>query len=175
MTITARFSSSLTATDTAAAPTIDLGSGTPASVSVASEDTIRMVDGTLAGQADRVFSDRRTLTASSTEDLDLAGGVTDGFGNTITFARIKAIRVKAAVGNTNKVVVGAAGSNQWITLLNSTGTISLNKGGVFDAACGETDSVGWVVTAATGDILKVANSGAGTSVTYDITIVGCSA
>lgn len=174
MTVTSRFTSSLTATHSAAAPVIDLGTGTAASVNIASEDTIKTTNGTAAGQADRVFSDRRTLSASATEDLDLAGVLTDAFGNTVSFARIKAIKIKAAAGNTNQVVIGAAGSNQWGTLLNATGTISLNKGGVFEAACGETDSIGWAVTAGTGDLLKIANGGAGTSVTYDITIVGCS-
>ena len=33
-------------------------------------------------------------------------------------------------------------------------------------------AAGYAVTAGTGDILKVANSGAGTGVTYDIVIVG---
>lgn len=175
MTVTSRSVLSVTASDTATAPTIDLGTGTAAAVSITSEDAIATTNGTGAGQADRVFSDRRTLTASSTEDLDLAGGVTDAFGNTITFARIKSIKIKAATANTNTVVIGAAGSNQWTTLLNSTGTVTLNKGGIFMAACGSTDSTGWTVTAGTGDLLKIANGGAGTSVTYDITIVGCSA
>lgn len=130
--------------------------------------------GTAAGQADRAFHDTRTITASSSEDLDLAAVLADVFGATITFARVKAVFISAAVGNANNVVVGA-GTNPWATFLNSTGTITLRPGETFGFFANVADATGHTVTAATGDILKVANSGAGTSVTYDIVIVGASA
>jgi len=175
MSVTARLSMSFTATHTASAPTIDLGTGTAQSVAITSSNDVSLTDGTTAGKVDRVFSDRRTLTASATEDLDLAGVLTDAFGNTITFAKIKGIKISAATGNTNNVVVGAASSNQWATLLNAAGTITLRPGAAFAAMSGSADTTGWGVTAATGDLLKIANSGGTTGVTYDIVIVGTSA
>jgi hypothetical protein len=36
------------------------------------------------------------------------------------------------------------------------------------------DATGVTVTAGTGDLLNIANSGAGTSVTYDVIIIGTS-
>lgn len=136
---------------------------------------VSLTDGTAAGQANKVFHDRRTLAASATEDLDLSGVLLDAYGAAITFARIKGIIISAAAANVNNVVVGAAASNQWVTLLNSTGTLTLRPGASFAALTGAADGTGWAVTAGTGDLLKVANSGAGTSVEYDVIVVGASA
>ncbi|MFE1350148.1 hypothetical protein [Streptomyces sp. NPDC058757] len=132
-------------------------------------------NGTGAGRADRMFSDRRQLAASATEDLDLAGVLLDAFGAAITWARIKGLYIRAADTNVNNVVVGAATSNAWSTLLGATGTITLRPGAAIGVATGAADATAYAVTAGTGDILKVANSGAGTAVSYDIVIIGASA
>ncbi|MFS4105124.1 hypothetical protein [Streptomyces sp. PD-S100-1] len=151
---------------------IDLGvSRAPQSLS----RQMQLASGTGAGKADRVFSDRRTLAASASEDLDLAGALLDAFGATITLARVKGLIIAAADGNTNSVVVGAASSNTWATLLSSTGTVTLRPGAFVAVGTGLADAAGYAVTASTGDLLKIANGGSGTSVTYDIHIIGCSA
>lgn len=136
---------------------------------------VALATGTSAGQADLIFSDTRTLAASGTEDLDLAGSLAGAFGATITFVRIKAIAIAAAAGNTNNVVVGAASSNPWATLLNSTGTVTLRPGAVFVALAGVGDATGWAVTASTGDLLKVANSAGSSGISYDLVVIGASA
>lgn len=134
--------------------------------------------GTGAGQVDRIWSDTRTLAASGTEDLDLVGAaLLDPYGVAVVFARVKAILVSAAPGNTNNVIIGANVVNSWATLIGPTGasggTITVRPGGGFAAWC--SDATGWATTAATGDLLHVANSAGGTGVTYDIVILGCSA
>lgn len=136
---------------------------------------VSLASGTGAGKADRVFSDRRTLAASATEDLDLAGVLLDAFGAAITFARIKGLIISAAAANANNVVVGAASSNPWATLLGATHTLTLRPGATVGLFAGAADATGYAVTAGTGDLLKVANSGAGTSVTYDVVLIGASA
>lgn len=133
-----------------------------------------LASGTAVGQADLVFHDRRTLAASTSEDLDLAGVLLDPLGQVLTFARIKGIVVAAAAANTNDVIVGAAATTPWDRLLNATGTVTVRPGGVFAAFGGAADAVGYTVTPATGDLLKVANSGAVTSVTYDVIVIGAS-
>lgn len=131
-----------------------------------------LTTGTTAGKADLVFTDTRTLTASSSENLDLAGTLTDVFGTTLTFVEVVAIYVKAAAGNTNNVVVGGAASNGFATPFgDASDTVKVAPGGVFLL----TNDAGFGVTAGTGDILKIANGGGSTSVTYDIVIVGRSA
>jgi hypothetical protein len=95
--------------------TPDLGS---AEANVAAEYTKTFANGALAGQADRIWADTGTLAASANTDLDLAGALTDVFGATVTFARVKALVVAARDANTNNVVVGAAaatrGSGCWV-------------------------------------------------------------
>ncbi|MEU2111826.1 hypothetical protein [Streptomyces sp. NPDC019507] len=136
---------------------------------------VSLASGTGVGKADRIFHDRRTLAASATEDLDLAGVLLDSFGAAITFARIKGLIIKAAAANTNNVVVGAAAANPWTALLGATGTLIVRPGTAVAVAAGEADPTGYAVTAGTADMLKVANSGAGTSVTYDVVLIGASA
>lgn len=136
---------------------------------------IQLTSGTNAGQSDLMWTDQRVLTASSTEDLDLAGGLTDGLGTAVSFAEITALVVKAAAGNTNNVVVGDDAAAPWTALLGADGTVTLRPGALFMAVAGIADATGYAVTATTADILQVANSAGGTSVTYDIIIVGRSA
>jgi hypothetical protein len=149
---------------------LDMGTGrAPQSLS----KSMSLASGTGAGKADRIFSDRRTLAASASESLDLAGVLLDVFGATITFARIKGLII--AAGNTNDVVVGAAASTPWATLLGATHTLTLRPGAFVAVGTGVADAVGYAVTASTGDLLKVANSGGTTGVTYDVHIIGASA
>lgn len=136
---------------------------------------VHLESGSGAGKADRVFADTRTLAASANETLDLSGALTDAYGATTSFARVKFILIAASSSNANNVVVGANASNDFVGLLNAAGTITLRPGMWFAATAGLADATGMAVTATTGDLIKIANSGAGTPVTYDIIIVGNSA
>lgn len=130
---------------------------------------ITLTNGTGANMADLAWGDTRTLAASATEDLDLAGVLADAFGATITAAELVAIMVVAADGNTNDVVIGAATAP--IPLFGGTaGTFSVKPGGIF--LCAAPGAAGQLtIGAGSTDDLKVANSGGGTSVTYDIMIL----
>lgn len=132
--------------------------------------SVAFANGAGASQAQYLWRDTRTLTASATENLDLAAVLIDAFGNALTFATIKGILITAAAGNTNDVVVGGAASNAFLLFGDATDTISVKPGGFF-AICNPAAN-GYPVTAATGDILKIANSSGSTSVTYDIVIFG---
>jgi len=72
------------------------------------DKVLQFTSGTGANQADIVWTDERTLAASGSEDLDLAGALTDAFGATITAVELVAIIIVADAGNTNNVVVGDA-------------------------------------------------------------------
>jgi hypothetical protein len=134
---------------------------------------LNLANGTGTNQADLIFSDTRTIAASLSEDLDLAGVLTDPLGAALTFADCKAILIKAATGNTNNVIVGGQTSNGFLgPFAAAANSVAIPPGGALLLAAPKD---GWVVTAGTGDLLKVANSSSGTSVTYDIVIVGTSA
>jgi hypothetical protein len=133
-----------------------------------------LTSGTGASQADKLFADTRTLAASASEDLDLAGSLVDAFGATITFVKVKGIFVTAAAANTNNVIIGGASATQFVGPFGSaTHTIAVAPGGGF-MIC-RPDATGWAVGAGSTDLLKIANSSSGTSVTYDIVIIGTSA
>lgn len=129
--------------------------------------------GTGANQADRMYTATRTLAPSTAEDLDLAGTLLDAFGAAITFARVKALLFRSAAANTNNIVIGNAASNGFISWVGSaTDKLTLRPGGFF--ALVAPDATAYAVTAATADLLHVLNGGAGTSVTYDVAIIGSS-
>lgn len=128
-------------------------------------------NGTGANQANSQWLDTRTLAASATENLDLAGGLTDAFGNVLTFTKIKAIIVEADDTNVNDVVLGGAASNAWVAPFgDATDTIKVKPGGFIMLVAPDANAL--AVVAGTGDILKMANGGSGTGVTYTIAIVG---
>lgn len=128
--------------------------------------------GTGDDQVDLIWHDQRTVSASSTDSLDLAGSLSDAFGNTLTFVELKGIIIRAASGNTNNVVVGGNANPVVGWVSDATDEIVIKPGGLF---CLTAPGTGHTVTASTGDILDVANSGAGASVTYDIILIGASA
>lgn len=148
----------------------DLGT---ASFPVDYKSIISLGNGTGSSQSDLLFTDRRTIALSSTEDLDLAGGLTDALGNVLTFVKVKTILIKASSANTNNVTVSPAAVNGFLGPFNAAADlISVSPNGMMLV---QAPVAGWAVTAGTGDLLTIANSGAGTSVTYDIIIVGTSA
>lgn len=137
---------------------------------------LSLTDGTGAGQGNTQFWDHRTLTASASESLDLAGSLTDPFGATVTFARIKLLVISADAANTNNVIVGAAASNAVASLFGATThTAIVRPGCTLMWMAGTADATGYTVVAATGDLLKVANSGSGTSVSYSVIVIGANA
>lgn len=145
----------------------DLGS---AEAKYAGAAAVDFADGAGDFQASKVFSDTRTLAASASEDLDLAGSLVNPLGVAVVFATIKAILIKAAVGNTNNVVVGGAAATQFVGPFGAaTHTIAIPPGGQFMITAPKT---GWAVGAGASDLLKLANSGAGTGVTFDIVVIG---
>ena len=133
--------------------------------------TFNFTDGTGANQAKEVFTDTRTLTASSTENLDLAGVLTDAFGNVLTFTKIKALIVKADAANVNDVVLGNHATAAWFPMFGAaTHTLKVKPGGMIAVVAPDVN--GLAVTATTADMLMVTNGGAGTSVTYTVIIIG---
>lgn len=133
-----------------------------------------LTTGTGANQANMMWHDKRTVAASTDEDLDLAGTLVNGLGDVQTFARVKALLVSAAAANTNNVNVTSDGTAGVPGLFLALGDgVVVRPGGLFLWVA--PDATGAVVTPTTGDLLTVANSGAGSTVTYDIVIIGASA
>lgn len=129
--------------------------------------------GTGASAVDVEYIDQRTLAASANETLDLRGSLKDPFGTTLNFVKVKGIFIKASSANTNNVLFKPNATNTFLGPFNAAADqVAIPPGGAFlvTAPVG-----GWATTAATGDLIYLANSAAGSSVTYDIHIIGTSA
>jgi hypothetical protein len=149
---------------------LDLVTGT---VPLAYRKRYNWDSGTAANEADLIFHDTRTINASSNEDLDLAGSLSSAYGSTLTFVDLKAVLISAAAGNTNNVRVTRPASNGVPLFLAASDGIDVYPGGTFMWIAPGTSVV--TVTASTGDLLNIANSGSGSTVTYDVVIIGTSA
>lgn len=129
------------------------------------EELLQLVPGTAAvNQANCFFSDTRALSSGGTEDLDLAGVLTDAFGATITAAEIVLIYIKSHAAAVN-LTIGAA-TAPFAGPLGATGTYVV-KPGEWYLAVSET---GWAVGAGTTDDLKILAGAA--DLTYDVLILG---
>lgn len=157
--ITVDIAARLTGTGDLGNPRVDIGP---------LREVVQFAPGTAnIGQANVLFSDRRTLAASATENLDLLGQLTDAFGATVNAAEVVAIYIAADPANTNSIIVGNV-ANGFVGPLGATGTYTITPGEFYLAI----SRAGWPATAGTADLLKVANSAAGTPVTYDVLIMG---
>lgn len=138
-------------------------------------NSLKWTSGTGANQADLVYHARPTISGSGSSNFDLAGSLTDQFGATIANARIKLIAIhnRAAIGSGFVLSIGGAASNPFINwVADSTDKINVRPQGLFLLAA--PDATAYAVTAATGDILKIANGG-GSAVDLDLILIGASA
>lgn len=131
-----------------------------------------IASGTGNNQADRVFSDRRTLASAANEDLDLSGSLADPIGGSAVFVKIKAILIKSLQANTTNLTVKPASSNGFTGPFGAaTHTLTIPPGGTVALFA---PVAGWAVTAGTADLFNVANA-SGASASYEIVVVGTSA
>jgi hypothetical protein len=129
--------------------------------------------GILINQADKVWHDRRTIAASATDSLDLAGILVDPLSDLLTLARLKMLLVVADGANVNNVNVTRPATNGVPLFLAAGDGIPVRPNGALLWVA--PDAAGVVVTPATGDLIDMVNSGAGSSVIYDVVIIGASA
>jgi len=164
-TLTSKIALSVAANLAAA---LDVGTG---SHEVAFGPTYVLQNGNGANQANELWADTRSIAASGSEDIDLNGGVSDIFGTAIAFTKIKGLVIVAAAGNTNDVIVGGAAANAISSIFgDAADTIKVKPGGM--VALVAPNAAGYAVTAGTADLLKVANGGAGSAVSFTIVVIG---
>lgn len=152
----------------------DLAVNSVAQVALAKRVAMALATGTLANQADLIFADTRTVTASGTDTLDLVGGgLVDPFGVALpNIAKLKGLLVVASGTNVNNVNVTRP-ATQGVPLFLAAGDgIPVLPGGYFAWAAPNLAAI--AVTGTTGDQIALVNSAAGSPVDYDIVIVGTS-
>lgn len=129
-----------------------------------------ITNGTGAEQDNMIWTDTRTISASSSDDLDLYGGLTNAFGDTINFACIKGLFIFADSENTNNLLIGGDTNANANWVVNANDIVVVKPGGMFclyDPSAG-----GYGITNTSADVLQIANSSSGTDVIYDIILIG---
>ncbi|SFI31438.1 hypothetical protein [Nitrosomonas sp. Nm34] len=123
------------------------------------------------GQASAAWTDERTIAASGSENLDMAGVLADAFGATFSVTKIKGLLVAANANNTNDVLVGGHASAAVASFFgDATDILRVKPGGAIALIAPK--AAGYAVIPTTADLIKVANSAGGTPVTYKILIIG---
>lgn len=148
--------------------TATVGGAIP-TLSKAKTADIVLSDGSGNNQASKLYLATRSVATAANDDIDLAGVLTDPFGAVITFLTIKAIVIRADPANTTTLTVSPGATNGFNGPFGAAAhTVQVRPGGALVFAAPQT---GWTVTAATGDILRIANA-AGATATYSIEVVG---
>ncbi len=131
-----------------------------------------LTSGTGANQADQQYSDSITLAASGSTEIDLYGSLTNQFGDTINFSKVRMMIFESDADNTAVLEIGGSASNAFESWTNVGGKITLRPGGVFYLSA--TDATGFVVTS-TADKLKITNLSASVSASFNVIIIGVQA
>lgn len=145
--------------------------GGPAKYPLSYSKSYEFTNGAGAGQANMCYANENTsLSASGTDSIDLAGSLSDAFGDTITFTSIKAILIVAASTNGDNLVLGG-NANAFESFFNNAGDELLIAPGGCELLVND-NANGFAVTASTGDILDITNADSGAAASYEIYIVG---
>ena len=149
--------------------------------------------GTSAGQVDTIINTVRSVAASGTDTITLSSmtgtasptTINDVVNQACVLARVRAILIQllkpgdpvavtdAAPTLASAIKVGAAGSNPWTSILNSTGTILIANGDSWGQIT--RSSAGLVVASGSNEQLKIANQDGALAAVYRLVILGCSA
>mgnify|MGYP001555613384 CR=1 FL=1 len=136
--------------------------------SIRDDVIVSLEDGTGANKANQCWADERSLNASSSEEIDLAGNLSNAFGQTLTFSKVKAVVIKASASNASDVEMGGAAANAFASFVKDSSDIILIKPGGLIVLIAP-DASGFDVSS--NDLLKMANSG-GAAISYEIIVIG---
>jgi len=157
------------------------GVGTPKDVLNISK-LLSLTFGNGAGKADQIYYDRNDIAASGSDDLDMAGVLTNIFGETISFDLVRAVMVlnrsdEAIVHGTHTVAtdaeisIGGSGGFEWVGPFAAVGDkMEIPAGGLFIMT--NPTAAGWVVGPGATDLLGIDNLDGADVALYDIVIIG---
>lgn len=118
-----------------------------------------------------VWYETRELAATGTQDYDLAGTLADGFGDTITMAKLKYV----VLYRTANADASPAGSSVTLSDAPSNGVEPFTGGAEADGVDGVIvlgSSVGRTITNGSADTVRVTNNDGTNKSTYTIAFVG---
>lgn len=147
--------------------------GESARSEVRHDTAITLSEGTDDYEADEAFTYKdRSIEPDADEDIDFAGSLQNAFGETASFSKIKAIKISAPSTNAHNLVVTRPATLGVPLFIAAGDGVSIPPGGEFEFKAPKS---GITVTAATGDLLNIANGGSVSPVLYTMTVVGIAA
>ena len=147
--------------------------GTTTTAEDFSGDANRLFDwdhtsGTASNQMNTLFRETVTLTNGQARTVNLATGVANAFGDTVTFDEVRFLAVTTLAANLNNITVGNAATNEFDSWCGGTNqTITVVPGGTWIMVAPNTAGY----DSSTDGNLKILNSGTN-SVTYDLWVGG---
>jgi hypothetical protein len=140
--------------------------------------------GTGLGKADLLFADRRVVAFGQDDELDLAGVLTNNYGDVLTFANVKLILIVNRTGEANAsnpahtattaILTVGGGANEFQAFFKAAGDkLTIDTGGILLIT--DPTAAGWAVTATTADDFLVHNDDGANEAMYDIVLLGESA
>jgi hypothetical protein len=164
LSVTGRFS-----LDAILTKALDLAPSSFAGIPASDLQEISLAHGTGAGQVDLLYRDTGAPGSGTTTDIDLAGSLTDQYGDAVVFAKVKLLWFRSPSTNTvNFTLFGDAASVPFLGTAATTHIVT--PGGLLVMY----NPTGFAVTATTGDILQI-TVGAAASQSYQLIIAGTSA
>lgn len=106
------------------------------------------------------------IAASGSQSLDLASALEDGFGNALTFAKVKAIVVRNRSNSATAACTFERPSSNGVPILSAAGTVAVDPLFVY------VNKAGAPVTASTGDLISINNADANASADVEVLILG---
>ncbi len=141
------------------------------------EELIQLANGTGANQADIIWLDERSVNASSNDDIDLAGALTDALGATVAAAELVALvivnKAKDGTANTTTLTLGQGASNPVVLMGGTSPTLALRPGAALFLVAPDASGLA-SVAAGSADTLRIANS-SGATAKYQIGVLARSA
>lgn len=142
---------------------------------IADEYAVIWTNGTGDNQINGMYRFSGSLLGNTETAFDLAGSLTDVFGNTLTFATIKDLKLtNLATTATDALKLGQLSTPTSGNLLTdifdgvSTARVKVNGGGQFHLVSPLT---GYTVTGGSADVILVSNEGAN-AISYELVVKG---
>lgn len=127
-----------------------------------------LTDGSGSDQANKVYHARLSIANASPVTLDIAGGLTDVFGNTITMTAVKAMMILNH-GTTDSALLTVGGTFKSYMQSGASTSLYVGRGG--GVLLWNPTLTAWTVTAGTGDTITITSSGEN-PITCDVVIIG---
>lgn len=126
--------------------------------------SIAFTNGTGTNQVDGLPKPQTyTIAASSTQNIDLAGTLTDYAGSAVVLTKFKGLYIKLKNTTAASSITVGGGTNGVLS-----GSVPVHNGGIFVLG----SPTGYTVTAGTGDILRIVNNDASLSAEVEVGVIG---